>query len=279
MDGQHDTENKEAALWNGVSGNAWVEMQEILDRLFHPMEQLLVDAVASGPAGRVLDVGCGTGGTTVAIARQLGTAGDCTGIDISEPMLAAARRRAERDGVPARFICADAQRYRFEPPTYDMVVSRFGVMFFDDFVEAFTNLRRATTQGGALRIIAWRGVAENPFMTTAERAAAPLVTIPPRPPDGPGQFAFADENRVRSILEQSGWSGIDFQPIDVVCTMSEKDLPVYLSRLGALGRTLAEMDESTCARIVAAVLPAFEPYIDGSDIQFTAACWMVSASA
>ena len=91
----------------------------------------------------MLDVGCGTGSTTLAVARQLGANGDSIGIDISEPMIAAARARAEREAAPARFICADAQEHAFEPASFDMIISRFGVMFFDDPVRAFANLRRA----------------------------------------------------------------------------------------------------------------------------------------
>ena len=160
-----------------------------------------------------------------------------------------------------------------------MIVSRFGVMFFDDPVQAFANLRTATRKGGLLRILVWRSPAENPFMTTAERAAAPLVAIPQREPDAPGQFALADERRVRAILEKSDWRGIEIQPIDVVCTLPEKDLVRYLTQLGPLGRVLADMDDSTRDRVGEAVRPAFDPYVDGSEVRFTAACWMVAATA
>ena len=119
-------------------------------------------------------------------------------LDSIPSMIAAARARAEREGVPATFICASAEDYAFEPAAFDMVASRFGVMFFTDSVRAFANLRRAATPGAGLRFIAWRSVPENPFMTTAERAAVPLLPeLPARRPDGPGQFAFADRQHVR----------------------------------------------------------------------------------
>jgi SAM-dependent methyltransferase len=277
MDGAHEMDDEQASVWNGAGGRGWVEMQEVLDRLFQPLEDLLVEAVCSARAARVLDVGCGTGGTTLAIARRLDVADGCTGIDVSEPMVAAARSRAEQQGVGARFVRADAQRHRFDPATLDMIVSRFGVMFFDDSIQAFANLRAAARQGGTLRVIVWRSAAENPFMTTAECAAAPFLTIPPRDPGAPGQFAFADERRVCAILEQSGWSGIDIQPIDLACTLPEGDLLGYLTRLGPLGRALADVDASTRDRVAAAVRPAFEPYVDGREVRFTAACWTVGA--
>src|SRR6185295_17722413 len=139
----HAADGEQAALWNGPAGRAWVEAQELLDRMFEPFEDLLVNAIRAGSGSRALDVGCGTGSTTLAVARRLGPEGRCTGIDISASMIAAARVRAEREGTSAAFICADAQRYSFAPASFDTIVSRFGVMFFEDPVQAFANLRRA----------------------------------------------------------------------------------------------------------------------------------------
>jgi len=268
----------QAALWNGLAGRGWVEMQALTDLVYEPIEDLLVDAVVAVSRGAVLDVGCGTGRTTAAVARRLGAGSRCTGVDISEPMIAAARARVERDGTPAHFIRADAQEYAFEPASVDTVMSRFGVMFFDDPVRAFANLRRAGTDDAAMRCVAWRNAAENPFMITAERAAAPLLpNLQPRRPDGPGQFAFADDRRVRGILEESGWTDIEIRPIDVECTFPEQELVPYLTRLGPVGLILQEADEQTRARVVDAIRPAFDPYVYGSDVRFTAACWMVEA--
>jgi hypothetical protein len=153
-------------------------------------------------------------------------------------------------------------------------------MFFDSPVQAFANLRHAAKDGAMLRAIAWRSAAENPFMTTAERAAAPLLPdLPPRDPNGPGQFAFADPERVRRILGESGWTGVEIAPNDPVCTLPEPDLTRYLIRLGPLGRVLQDADEPTRARIMAVVRPAFAPFVHGNEVRFTAACWMVTARA
>lgn len=275
-------ENEQTTLWNGVAGQAWVDEQALLDRTLAPFQELLVEAVRAAGARQVLDVGCGTGSTTVAVAQLLGEGGRCTGIDISEPMIAAARARAraQRERAPASFVCADAQGYAFEPGSFDMVVSRFGVMFFADPVQAFAKLAGAAKGGAALRFVAWRSAAENPFMTTAERAAAPLLpNLPERRPDAPGPFALADERRLARILEESGWTAIDIQPIDVPCTFPEQDLVRYLSRFGPVGLALNEVDPPTRARVIETVRAAFDPYVHGDDVRYTAACWMVGATA
>ena len=176
-------------------------------------------------------------------------------------MIAAARARAEREGMPASFIRANAQTHAFEPASFDTIISRFGVMFFDDSVAAFANLRRAARDDAELRFIAWRSAAENPFMTTAERAAAPLLpNLPARRPDAPGQFAFADRRRVYSILEESGWAEIDIQPIDVACTLPEKRIgpllhPARSRRPHSSGR--GRWDSH--AQVIETVRAAFDP--------------------
>ena len=250
MDVMQEIGDEQTRLWNGAAGRAWVDEQPLLDRILKPFETLLLDAVSARSLRHVLDVGCGTGSTTLAVARLLGVNGRVTGIDVSEPMIAAARARAEREGAPATFICANAQTFAFEPAIFDMIVSRFGVMFFDDPVHAFANLRRASTNDAEVRLIAWRSAAENPFMTTAERAAAPLLpNLPARRPNMPGQFAFANRDRVRSILEESGWTENDVEPIDIACALPETELVRYVTRLGPVGLALQEADEPTRARV------------------------------
>jgi hypothetical protein len=123
-------------------------------------------------------------------------------------------------------------------------------------------------------------LAERCGKSVHERAAAPLLpNLPARRPDAPGQFAFADQHRVDRILEESGWAGIDIQPIDVACTLPEKELVRYVTRLGPLGLLLPQADDRTRARVTETVRAAFDPYVHGADVRFTAACWMVGARA
>lgn len=268
-------DNSQQAFWNGDAAQAWVEAQGVLDQMFRPFEDALVEAVATRPASRILDIGCGTGSVVRALARR---GHRCTGIDISEAMIEAARAIAAREGMDADFIRADAQTHDFAPDSFDMIVSRFGVMFFDDPVAAFANLRRSVHSGGALRFAAWRSAQDNPFMTAAERAAARFVPqMPVRQPDAPGQFGFADQHRVARILKESGWRDIAITPIDVACAIPKAALDGYITRLGPLGRILPQMDEATRGKVIEAVRAAFAPFVEGDEVRFIAACWMVAA--
>jgi SAM-dependent methyltransferase len=267
-------------MWNSEGGQGWVMSQSLLDRMFKPFEDLLVSAVSAAGPRYVLDVGCGTGATTVAIARRLGPDSRCVGIDISQPMILAARSRAEKAGVTAGFICADAETYGFDATSVDMIVSRFGVMFFADPVSAFANLRGAARDGAMLRCIVWRSPAENPFMTAAEQAAEPsLPGVSERLPNEPGQFGFADRDHVQRILTESGWREINIAPLEVQCVFPASELERYVSSVGPVGRSLQRADDNTRTRVIQAVLPAFDPYVHGTEVRFTAACWIVGAHA
>jgi ubiquinone/menaquinone biosynthesis C-methylase UbiE len=271
---------QQSELWNGPSGQAWVQSQQLMDQLLRPFEDLLLEATAAEPCQSLLDVGCGTGGTTLALARRLGSAVRCTGVDISEPMLELARARAEREATPPAFIAADAQTHAFEPGSFDAIVSRFGIMFFDDPVQAFANLHTAAKPGARLLLVAWRSAAENPFMTTAERAAAPwLPELPSRRPDEPGQFAFADPDRVRQILKTSGWTNIELTPVDLPCSMPERDLAPYVTRFGPVGRVLQKADAATRANLLDRIRDAMAPYVDEAEVRITCACWLIRASS
>lgn len=270
---------QQSAGWQGTGGNMWVEAQELLDQMFQPIEDLLMQGLPA-ETRRLLDVGCGTGATTLAAARRLGPDSHCAGIDISGAVIEAARERAAQARSNACFIQDNVQSHAFEPANYDTIISRFGVMFFDDPVAAFRNLRLAARGNATLRLITWRSAEDNPFMTTAERSAAALLPqLPVRVPDEPGQFGFADRDRVRTILEQSGWERIDIEPLDVVCSFPEKELLRYITRMGPVGRLLQTVDDHTRQQVASTARAAFEPFIHGDEVRYTAACWDIRAGA
>jgi SAM-dependent methyltransferase len=277
---ENSPNHEQIALWNSSAGRAWTESQAFMDQMLLPFEQLLVEVVGTGPCSRLLDIGCGTGATTLALGRSLGPQSQCIGVDVSEPMLALARARAKSEPSPPSFILADAQTHAFAPESFDALVSRFGVMFFADPPAAFANLRRAARPGARLLALTWRSAAENPFMTSAERAAAPfLPELPPRRPNEPGQFAFAEPERVRGILTAGGFGDVVLEPVDRQCRVPTSELVQYVTRFGPLGRVFAQADTAIQARVLEEVLSALAPYVRGSEVQFDSACWLVRARA
>lgn len=265
--------------WNGVAGQAWVDAQSLLDSMFAPIEQHLVDATVERGATRILDVGCGTGSVTLSIARRLGVNSMSIGVDISEPMIAHARERAGESSPNAQFVTADAAEFAVDEP-FELLVSRFGLMFFRDPAAAFANLRRQIRPNGGLVGIVWRGPDQNPFMTTAVKAARPLLPdLPAYDPDAPGQFGLSGRERTTRILEDAGWQNISLRPVEFNCGLPVQQLEDYVTRLGILGARWPELDEPMRATVLAAVLPAFAEFSDGREIRYTAACWEVSADA
>lgn len=297
---QHD-------LWNGAAGRAWVELQEPLDAMFAPFTGLLVQAAESHSGGRVLDIGCGTGTTTMAMADAVGatppadaagstapadaagatTPADAvgatspaTGVDISEAMLELARQRARNNRCNVDFVCADAQYHRFDHSSYDLVVSRFGVMFFADPAAAMANIRTAARHGARLRFITWRTPAENSFMTTAERAAAPLLpALPERDPRAPGQFALSDPELLRGLLSGAGWNRVDVTPVEAECELPLEAFDRYVTTMGPVGVALRSAEDNQRARLLAVLQAAFEPFRHGDVMRFEASCWVADAVA
>jgi SAM-dependent methyltransferase len=195
-------------FWNdGPGGQAWSARADDLDRMMESVTRLLVDALAPRPGMRVLDVGCGAGASSLAVAARIAPGGAVTGMDFARPLLALARRRADEQGLAnVRFLEADAQTVAL-PRAFDAVVSRFGVMFFEDPVAAFANLLSGLEPRGRLVFVAWGPAALNPwFSGPAAAVAAQFGPIPPSPPGAPGPLAFAETGRVLDILSRAGFT-------------------------------------------------------------------------
>lgn len=260
----------QAAAWNGPSGQAWAQAQAILDPMFQPFADLL--AAVAPAARKVLDIGCGAGALSRAIGPQ------CTGIDISEVLLDLARRLTPAGGP--RFLHADLEAAPLAESGYDLLLSRFGVMFFEDPVLAFRRLRVAAAPGALLCAIAWRDPQQNPFMTAAEHAAEPLLpSMPARRLDAPGQFAFARPEYVLSILQASGWRSAQIDAIDVVCQLPVEHLDCYLGLMGPVGQALAALPQETRGPVLDRLRHAFDRFREGDMLRYTAACWQITARA
>jgi SAM-dependent methyltransferase len=265
------------AYWNDAAGAAWVEFQDALDRQIEPLGARGIDVLAPAPGERFLDIGCGCGQTTLELAKRVGPSGAVLGVDISQPMLAVARERAA--GTPqASFLKADAQTHPFEAGAYDAIHSRFGVMFFQDPTAAFTNLRRALKRDGRLAFLCWRSPAENPVMVLPMAAAAPhLPPLDPPTPGAPGPFAFADADRLRSILAGAGFRDIVIEPQDMAAGGNRLDDALDLAlMIGPLGSALRERPDLRPA-VVADVRAALEARLVDGRVFLPSATWIVSA--
>jgi SAM-dependent methyltransferase len=270
--------DEQAKFWNGAGGDAWVAMQPVMDRMFVGIEELLAEAAAARGAKRVLDVGCGVGATTLALARRLGDGAEVTGVDISAPMVEAAKERVAFEDDPPRFLLADAASHTFEWGEFDLLVSRFGVMFFEDPVAAFAHLREAIAAGGGLRFVCWRSPEETPYLTTGARAVAHLVAdMPAREPGAPGPFAFAEKARIEEVLGGAGWTGVEVEPIEIPAAFPESDLNRYLAQIGPIGQAVREADDAKRTEVLGAARAAYQPFITGDEVRFTGRCWSVGA--
>jgi SAM-dependent methyltransferase len=271
--------------WNDQSGAKWVALQEVLDEQIAPLGRRAMDRTAIAAGERVLDVGCGCGQTSIELAQRVGPRGAITGADISNVMLERARARAREAGLAnTRFEDADAQTHAFDAGAYDVVFSRFGIMFFADSVAAFTNLARALRPGGRVAFVCWRSFPENPWMAVPIMAALQHVPPPPIPdPDAPGPFRFADPDKVRAILASAGFSAPVVEPLDEPLTIggsgSDLDRAVgFLLQIGPLGTALREAGPEAAQKATAAVRASLEPYHTPQGIRMSSASWIVTAS-
>lgn len=196
--------------WNEVAGPRWVARAETQETRNIEVAELLLREAGARPGERVLDVGCGPGATAIPLAAAVAPNGHVTAVDIAEPMLGLLRRRiAERGIANLTALLADAQTHRFEPASFDLLTSRFGVMFFADPVAAFRNLAAALRPGGRLCMAVWPGIADNmhwkiPFEIAVRHVGPPA----PKPPHAPGPMAFQDPDYLHGVLEQAGFADV-----------------------------------------------------------------------
>jgi SAM-dependent methyltransferase len=271
--------------WNTGEGiNHWIANHARYDRMHASFTTLILGAADPQPGDRLLDVGCGCGGTTLAAARLIAPA-QATGLDLSGPMLAQARADAEAaDLANVVFQQGDAQVHELQPAGFDAVISRFGVMFFEDPVAAFANIRSATRSGGRLVFVCWQPLAANQWLLLPQRALAEHVPPPaPADDDGPGMFALADPDRIRSVLGAAGWPDVEVsseQASILVGGGGSVDDATEFLRTGSMSRTmLARADAATADQAIASVRAAISPYADAEGVHLGAAVWLVQAVA
>lgn len=236
----------QAEFWSSEPGNKWVENAVFLDAAMAPALDCVLEAADLQPGERVLDIGCGTGASTLAAAGAVGPDGRVTGADISPVMLKGARRRASEAGCgTVDFIEADAQTHDFGAGVFDAMISRFGVMFFADSVAAFENMAKALRPGGRMHFVCWRGLEENPWFSLPRQVAVDRLGAPePADPRAPGPMAFAEQDYVTGMLKSAGLAAVSAREVSVDLTPlgTVEEVAKFAAHLGPASRILMEKD-------------------------------------
>jgi SAM-dependent methyltransferase len=269
--------------WNGIDGEYWVRQQDRLDRTLAPVTGPLLAFAAPRSGSTVIDVGCGCGATTIELARAVGPSGRVVGLDISEPMLALAASRLSEFGNSTTML-GDAADLPLSNLNAELIVSRFGVMFFGDPVAAFSNLRTGLVPGGRVRFACWRPIGENPWLQIPLHAVYEHAPRLPKPePEEPGPFAFADTERVTRILTSAGFTPPTFTPLDIQMDLAAggtlEDAVMQSSQMGPAKRALADQPDEICAAAIDAIRRSLAPYASPSGVTLPAAVWLVAATS
>ena len=275
--------SEQIAEWNGALGQRWATMQREIDGIVVPFGDAALKAAAPQPGERVIDIGCGCGDTSIEIARIVGETGAVLGIDVSQPMLEVARSRSALAGLAhLAFRDGDASEAGL-PANTDLLFSRFGVMFFSQPSTAFSHLRDSLRAGGRCVFVCWRAPRDNAWAMTPLSAARAALRIAPAPadPNAPGPFAFADEERVRTILSRAGFGAVDVQRFDAAVSLGSTPRSAAESsvRLGPLSRFVREVGVEHLPIILDAVEHTFAPLAapDGK-VSLKGSTWIVSAT-
>jgi SAM-dependent methyltransferase len=279
----HEQNADQIAYWNGPGGQRWADRQQAQDIVLAPIADLLIDRASPAAGERIIDVGCGSGATTIAFARKVGPSGHAFGIDVSGPMLARARQSAPKD-LPVDFVLADATVYPFDPASFDLLASRFGVMFFAEPARSFANMRKALRPSARLAFACWREPRENPFFTAPLQAVYKHVPkLPQQGPEDPGPFAFASEARVHRILGEAGFAGIKMEPCNLALDVAiGRGLDAAVQgalEIGPASRALEGHPDDVRAAATKSIREALTAFAKGQTVPLPASIWIVTARA
>jgi SAM-dependent methyltransferase len=279
----HEQNADQVAYWNGPAGQRWADRQAAQDIVLGPVADLLIDRAKPKAGERVIDVGCGSGATAIAFAQKVAPSGHVFGIDVSGPMLERARQCAPKD-LPIDFALADATVYPFDPGSFDLLASRFGVMFFADPALSFANMRKALKPAGRLAFACWREPRENPFFMVPLQAAYQHVPkLPQLGPEDPGPFAFASEARVRRILGEAGFAGVEMEAcpllLDSAIGRGLDGAVQGALEIGPVSRALEGQPEELRKAAANSIREALTPFAKGDAVLLPASVWIVSARA
>lgn len=269
-------------FWNDIKGALWVDLQPRIDALLAPFGDKALEKLAAQAGERILEIGCGTGTTTLSLAEQVGPSGEVLAADLSEPMLnLAISRTSEQPEHRVTCVEADAQVYPFPSNHFNAAFSRFGVMFFEDPVAAFANIYRAVCPGGRLAYVCWADRLDNPWVRIPTGAAKAFLELPAPPADDePGQFSMEKSDRIQQILDAAGWSDIAMQRFDLDwCLGSDaSDAASFISNMGPMSEPFALADSNTQRKTLQVIEQALVPYADSRGVFLGFSTWIVSAT-
>ena len=271
------------AFWNGVGGNIWVERQAHTDAILTPVTYALLAFAAPRAGERVLDVGCGCGAATLDFAHAVAPEGSVEALDISGPMLAEGKRRAQAAGI-SNVEWRQEDAASTELGRFDLLVSAFGTMFFGDPVTAFSHMREAAAPGARMALVAWAPLGENRWMELPMDAVRPH--IPPRPkgtPNAPGMFAFADPAYVTGLLASAGWAEPRFEKLeaelDIAAGRGLDEAVVQSITIGAVNSWLRREPDEVKAAATQSIREALAPHAEEDSVMLPGACWLIASEA
>lgn len=268
-----------ADFWDGPGGLRWVSAQRQMDGALAPFADAIFDAACIADGDFVVDVGCGCGTTTLKAARLAGS-GRCAGVDISTSMLEVARRDAKTSGLDIDFHRADAASFSFDPGSVDVVVSRFGTMFFEEPSAAFANFRRWIGSDGRLVTVVWNRIEENAWMRSLAAVIRRHVELPRPLPGAPGPFAFGDAEAFESMLHRVGFANVEQTNLDSPMRIAgtRDDAIRFYEQRGPVASALEEIGEGPVGTALLADLEALvDEHYDGQALVLGASARLVVA--
>jgi ubiquinone/menaquinone biosynthesis C-methylase UbiE len=279
--------NEQIEYWNGDAGKRWAQEDDVMARLLQPICEALLDHADIAHCRNALDVGCGGGSQSLLLAQRLGLGAMLLGVDISAPMLEVAQSKCALVGettASMQFLQADAATPAFQPGSFDLLFSRFGVMFFDEPTAAFSNMRLAMTDNAQVAFCCWQSLRDNDWTLLPLQAALRHVEMPEAPSaNAPGPFAFADPEYLRRIMAAAGFGDIDIHSHNTNISIGQgPDLSSCvheLARIGPVSRLLVGADDTLLKKVFGAMKEVLAPYYNGSSLVLPAAIWFVTARA
>src|SRR5262245_49689673 len=276
---------REVQYWNSAQTRAWADDYQAIDRLFAGLTPIALDQAAPKTGERVIDIGCGSGTTVLELAARVGPSGYVLGADVSKPSVEKARERIAAAGVhQAEIMLCDASSHIFAADSFDLVFSRFGVMFFADPLATFANIRKSMKANGRLALAVFRTPQENTWATATIAAVRHLLPpITPPGPEEPGQFSWGDARRVHRILEGAGFQDVSLTPHDPPMALAgpggAAEAASFMSRVGPVVRAMGEASEEQRREVRAALETFFRRHEGPQGVALQGAIWIVTARA